>query len=423
MVFASYARRYSRYIPQIAGAVSTAMNYPYPKRGPGGGKVKRRRKRARRVRKVQKTPMSYTMSQTKRKRKKYMKKSYNDPTAVGRFVCKVGRAMGNGRPTVTYRHQQQKIIDVHSTGVQGISDLYSVMNQRHIALINVNNNPGLAEVEESDWFTNIFGMNPDYNADGGPMTTGETGTAMRKNKLAFVKDIQGQLRFGNFSNNSAEITVFWVTVKKGNDFTIATDSKGSYPHIQDFVNQMYADNADSQMYTVGVAQRSVTQGPQGGFSTPGAPGYTPFTDPKFRRQFNLLKKIQFTLKGGESKKISKRLIYNRWFNYSDWTGASGSYGHTSEFSIPYCTVYCFAIVRGEPCLVTTDNLTEMISPGPFKIGVEINYSVDIGYSESRTAYKKVEYNNFNFVGTSDHTKVALINEETDQPAVYDEAGQ
>lgn len=394
----------------------------WPKKGGGGRQNKKRgRKMGQRFR--QKQAQSWTTTDTKKRRTNTYKKEYSDFQGPSNFSLVVGKASGSGKPTVSYRHQQQLIVDTHGSAQQSVVDLYSVVNQRHIALGTVADNASAAEVDLNDWWTNIFGMNPDYNAAGGPLASAETGTTLKKNKLAFLKDIQGTIRLSNFSNNTTEVTLYWCTVKNGSDFANGLGATGRQTTVQQFIDQMIADNAENQLNVGGINQRSLTIAPVGGWAVKEAAGYNPWNDPKFRKNFKMLKKIQTTVKGGFTKKISHRLVYNRWFNYSDWNGAAGSYGQTNSFNVPGCTVYCFAIMRGEPCLVTlTTPATEVISPGPFKMGVEITYTADIGYSEKNTASKRIEYVNYNFAQTADPTKILFINEETDAPVQFDDAG-
>lgn len=398
------------------GAMSAMSSGGGGGKKPSGGKqaYRRPRQRAKLRLKTQKTfaPMA---TKSKKKKKKAPKVQRVSDVASGFVTAKLGYGSSKVKPSAKYRHQQQIVMEQNQTGQQTLYDVFNLMNENHIYTNQTPAAPAIGEVNDNSWFTSPFLMDPNYNITGGPLATAETSAVGLKNKQCVIRDIQGQMRFGNYSNNGCDMQLFFVTIKKGSDVSVAQTAGLERP-ISTFVDQMVADNNANQALT-GPAQRTTTVGPTSGANLGSlAVGYNPFGDPNFRRRYKLIKKLNMTLMAGDIQKVNFRFVYDRAFTKRD---AYDTALESSPYWIPNTSVLCFAIIKGHPALITlTTPATQMVAPAPYKVGVEINYSVDIGYKLEKTANKLVEYNNYNFPLTTNAASISFINQETDGPVNY-----
>jgi hypothetical protein len=408
-------------LPYIVGAANQISQMSAGGGGgkkPNGGRVRYRRPRQRaKLRLKTRKNFGPSATRTKKKRTKPNKTFRVSDVASGTITAKIGLGRSKVRPQAKYRHQQQRILEQNQTGQQTIFDVFNVMNEGQIYSNSMPSSSSTVEVLDNSWFTTPFLMDPNYNITGGPLATAEASSAGIKNKQCVVRDIQGQIRIGNYSNNGCDMQLFFVTIKKGSDVS-PLQNFGLETPIQQFVATMIADNNVNQLQT-GASQRSLSAGPTGGTVLPEATGYNPFSDPNFRRRYRLIKKLNMTLMAGDIQKVNFRFIYDRAFTKRD---AYDAPLESTPFWIPNTTVMCFAICKGHPALVTTTTpVGQMVSPGPYKIGCEINYTVDIGYKLEKTANKLIEYCNYNAPLTTIPTSIKLINQETDAPVDYNEA--
>lgn len=419
MVVGSY-RHLTQAIPYIVGAVNQMSQMSSGGGGgkkPSGGKAKfrRPRQRARLRLKTQKT-FTPTATRSKKKKKKSNKTQRVSDVAAGYVTAKLGSGRSKVRPQAKYRHQQQRILEQNQTGQQTLFDIFNLMNENHIYTNSSPLNATVSEVLDNSWYTSPFLMDPNYNITGGPLTTAENSAVGLKNKQCVIRDIQGQLRIGNYSNNGCDVQLFFVSVKKGSDVAVG-QTLGLETPVEQFVATMIADNNANQLASAG-AQRTTSVAPAGGTVVSAATGYNPFGDPNFRRRFKLIKKLNMTLMAGDIQKVNFRFIYDRAFTKRD---AYDTQLESMSYWIPNTSVMCFAIIKGHPALVTMVTPSgQMVAPGPYKVGCEINYSVDIGYKMEKTANKLIEYNNYNAPTTTTVTSIRLINQETDAPTDYQE---
>lgn len=317
---------------------------------------------------------------------------------------------------VKYRHFQQKIVDLNVTGNQVIADINSIGLTSQFTK-STPSNASVNAVNDNDFYCGLFSMNPDQYNSGGQLATGESG--ILQNDRLFVKDVQGTYRVTNFGNTLVDTKIYWVAVKR--DVEDLVSAPGGLPdHILTSITDMLTQDRLNQSNTTPTA-RTLTTGPAAGFAVAEAPGWTPWANDKFRRKYRMLKKVGFSISGGETKTLPFRIEYNKMLNRADMVGGFGQ--GICEVTKAW-TVHCFAIMKGQPVIVplTTPASTEVITAGPFKLGFEINYSVDIAFLPSTKVSKKsIEYNNYNYANVA-ATNVKFINEEADTEANYEDAG-
>lgn len=366
---------------------------------------------------------SFTSTKTTTKRR-FTRKGGVRPRISGlSWVRKIGFGkMKEGRgPKAKYTHQQQTIIHNDASGAQGLEDINQFLNYEHFNLAP--SAPNSAETSRNAWSVNVFDMQPDQNKTGGvlydPQTTTTTSTA-RANDRAVIHDIQGTYHVTNFQSTLAEVTLYWVSLKNSDRVNGSFYPQGYRANVQEWIEDILANETESlkTAYT-NPYNRTAAVAPSMGDTKRYMYGFNPWSLKKFRDTFKMVSKKKLSIAGGDTKKVNFRMIYNRMFDKFMFN--SNQIAGGTPYNVRNTTVYCFAIVRGAPVLATTTSpVGEVVTPGPYKVGFQMTYSVDVTYPANKQTRTDVQLGNYNFSAQS--TGLAVINPETEQEFVPVDAG-
>jgi len=245
--------------------------------------------------------------------------------------------------------------------------------------------------------------------------------------IHFAK-VTGQFQMRNFSQNYAEVEVFWVTARNAkigngtdNPFIVGTTDAGviqanaiaSMACLNRW-NQACADDGFGQNQvvlqpdTVGATDLTTE-----GMVRPWHYGQTPRAFAEWRKNYKIQKTRKFTLNGGAVKRINYTIHVNKTLTRkhieNDVIG-----------DIPGVTVSCFFIIRPGPTMALTAGGTyQAVSIGKVEIGTTEQATIHIKFPKIR---KGIKYTRQHLGFTRNSGRDQAIIGESDDVEIIDNIG-
>lgn len=350
-----------------------------------------------------KAPSQASKSNKRRRTVAFESDDLHSAKAVSKHVIRLGKATKKKTEGHFIYHQQNAMLFSCGSGSQSIGSLGLDLTSYQIGVQGAS-----ANATSSDYYNNLFSMNPNIRATGDVIGQVAQGTVLNNTKL-HVSKIKWDIQIVNGSSHATDVIVYAVIPKKGGKGThwtgagYSATSAGCLTDLNSIISRYPGISTATQANDAGGLQTNA------GFGKTGQNiyGFSPFQIPAFGKEWKCVLKREINLAGGAIHKMEItgeiHKTFDQEFIYDQSTNGN--------YALPYKTIQFFAILRGSPVIVrendgslpTAENAPVTTSTG--LVGFTVSKKIHGSFMTAAMS-NKIDYAlpSFRFVSGNTHLK-------------------